>query len=105
VAETLRRRPDAAPEEAVHSVNDAIRYTVRLSRENYVDGYWDISQSLQALGYEMYYGENHWEDPQYKGINTRWVTPQGQRFEVQFHTPESFHAKQEVTHGAYERVR
>ena len=36
---------------------------------------------------------------------TRWVTPQGQRFEVQFHTPESLHAKQELTHKSYERSR
>ncbi len=36
---------------------------------------------------------------------TRWVTGQGQRFEVQVHTAESFHAKQHVTHDAYERIR
>ena len=41
----------------------------------------------------------------YKGINTRWVTTEGQRFEVQFHTPDSFHAKHQVTHLAYERIR
>jgi hypothetical protein len=33
------------------------------------------------------------------------VTADGQRFEVQFHTPESFHAKHHVTHLAYERIR
>src|SRR5260370_38766447 len=53
----------------------------------------------------MYQSANYWADPEYKGINTRWVTQQGQRFEVQFHTPESFHAKQGVTHEAYERLR
>ena len=54
----------------------------------------------------MVYSKNHWrDDPEYKGINTRWVTPEGQRFEVQFHTAESYHAKQEVTHGSYERLR
>jgi hypothetical protein len=42
---------------------------------------------------------------EYKGINTRWVTPERQRFEVQFHTPESFHAKEDITHKAYERIR
>jgi hypothetical protein len=53
----------------------------------------------------MIYSENHWrDDPEYKGVNTRWVTPEGQRFE-QFHTSESFHAKQQVTHGSYERLR
>jgi hypothetical protein len=105
VAETLRRRPDTAPEKAVQSINDAIRYTVQINRDDYADGYYDVSQRLQQSGYDMYYAENHWEDPQYKGVNTRWVTPEGQRFEVQFHTPESYHAKQEVTHEAYERVR
>ena len=54
----------------------------------------------------MIYSKNHWrDDPEYKGINTRWVTPEGQRYEVQFHTAESFHAKQQVTHEAYERLR
>jgi hypothetical protein len=53
----------------------------------------------------MYYSKNSWTNPEYKGINTRWVTADGQRFEVQFHTPESFHAKHEVTHQAYERLR
>jgi hypothetical protein len=36
---------------------------------------------------------------------SRWITPDGQRFEVQFHTPESFHAKQHLTHWAYEQLR
>ncbi len=53
----------------------------------------------------MYYCKNSWTDAEYKGINTRWVTPDGQRFEVQFHTQESFHAKHHVTHAAYERIR
>lgn len=61
---------------------------------------------LEQRGYTMFYSKNHWPtDPEYKGINTRWRTPDGVRFEVQFHTPESFHAKQELTHKAYERIR
>jgi hypothetical protein len=47
---------------------------------------------------------NSWESSQYKGINTQWRTAEGQKFEVQFHTAESFEAKQ-LTHGAYERLR
>jgi hypothetical protein len=50
------------------------------------------------------YARNSWADSQYKGINTRWRTPEGQLFEVQLHTPDSFRAKQ-LTHGAYERIR
>ena len=52
----------------------------------------------------MYLSRNSWGNLEYKGINTRWVTQEGQRFEVQFHTPESFHAKQNITHEAYERI-
>jgi hypothetical protein len=53
----------------------------------------------------MYLSNNSWSGQEYKGINTRWMTQEGQRFEVQFHTPESFHAKQYITHEAYERIR
>ncbi len=42
----------------------------------------------ENLGYEMCQSRNSWDDAEYKGINTRWVTEGGQRFEVQFHTPE-----------------
>ena len=73
--------------------------------ENYVRGYYDIKARLDGFGHEMYQSKNSWGATEYKGINTRWVTQEGQRFEVQFHTPESFHAKQNVTHRAYERLR
>lgn len=106
VAETLETSaPDAVPDEIVEQIPDAIRYTFCLESKNYSSGYWDIRERFEACGYEMYYSKNSWADPEYKGINTRWVTPEGQRFEVQFHTPESFHAKHEVTHRAYERLR
>jgi hypothetical protein len=97
--------PDATPEEVVRDIPDAIRYTFRISKEDYTSGCRDISRHMEERGYELYYSKNHWGDSGYKGINTRWLTPQGQRFEVQFHTPESHHAKQEVTHEAYERIR
>jgi hypothetical protein len=50
------------------------------------------------------YVRNSWNDQEYKGINTRWRTLDGGLFEVQFHTPESFEAKQ-LTHKAYESLR
>jgi hypothetical protein len=105
VAEKLKIEPDRLPESAVRGMHDAIRYTVRLDQDNYVAGYQDIKLRLEDSGYEMYHCKNQWDDPEYKGINTRWMTPGDQRFEVQFHTAESYHAKQEVTHGAYERIR
>jgi hypothetical protein len=97
--------PDARPEEILAQVPDAIRYTFCVRPETYTRTYYDIKARLESLGYEMYQSKNSWNDAEYKGINTRWVIPEGQRFEIQLHTPESFHAKQYVTHRAYERIR
>jgi hypothetical protein len=97
--------PDATLDEIVRQIPDAIRYTFCLNAGSYARGYYDIKARLETLGYEMYQSKNSWEGAEYKGINTRWVTRDGVRFEVQFHTPESFHAKQQVTHRAYERLR
>jgi hypothetical protein len=97
--------PDATPADVLREIPDAIRYTFCMEPKNYTTGYHDAKDGLERRGYEMYQCKNFWSDPEYKGINTRWVTPDGQRFEVQFHTPESFHAKHHVTHQAYERLR
>jgi hypothetical protein len=96
---------DATPEDVLHEVPDAIRYTLCMKPENYASGYHEAREGLESRGYAMYQCKNFWSNPEYKGVNTRWVTPEGQRFEVQFHTPESFHAKHHVTHEAYERIR
>jgi hypothetical protein len=90
---------------ALREIPDAMRYTFCFHLEGYTRGYYDIKERFESRGYEMYYSQNWWTNPEYKGINTRWVTSEGQRFEVQFHTPDSFHAKHHVTHKAYERIR
>jgi hypothetical protein len=97
--------PDATIGEIAERVPDAIRYTFCFSERDYTAGYYGVKEGLEERGYHMYKSRNSWNDPEYKGINTRWITAEGQRFEVQFHTPESFHAKHEVTHEAYERIR
>ncbi len=106
VAEKIEHEHNKSPGEVVRQITDAIRYTFCFESANYVGGYWDVKQRLEGREYRMVYSRNHWrDDPEYRGINTRWVTPEGQRFEIQFHTPESYHAKQGVTHGSYERLR
>ena len=96
--------PDATPQQVLRLIPDAIRFTYCVQPENYTRGYYDIKERFESRGHEMYYSKNYWTDPEYKGINSRWVTAEGQRFEVQFHTPDSFHAKHQVTHLAYERI-
>ncbi|HYZ54074.1 MAG TPA: hypothetical protein VE733_11345, partial [Streptosporangiaceae bacterium] len=103
--EKLTAEADRTPKDIVQGIPDAIRYTFCFREDIYSAGYWDVKGRLEACGYEMYHSKNWWANPEYKGINTRWVTPEGWRFEVQFHTEESFHAKHEVTHQAYERAR
>jgi hypothetical protein len=105
VAEKLGAEPRMAAGTALREVADAIRFTYCFQPDNYTRGYYDIKERFESRRHEMYYSKNWWTDSEYKGINTRWVTAEGQRFEVQFHTPDSFHAKHEVTHLAYERIR
>ena len=106
IAEKVEHEPGRTPAESMLGVNDAVRYTFCSEPATYQDAYWNIKGMLEERGYSMFYSKNHWrDDPEYKGINSRWVTPEGQRFELQFHTPESFNAKQEVTHDSYERIR
>lgn len=105
VSERLKREPERTPEEITGRIPDAVRYTFCLNRQDYATGFRKIRERVEGCGYAMYHCGNSWDDSQYKGVNTRWQTEDGQRFEVQFHTPESFHAKHEVTHAAYERLR
>jgi hypothetical protein len=105
VAERLEGEPDKSSVEIMRKISDAIRYTFCFQPENYTRGYYDIKERFESHGHEMSYSKNYWAHAEYKGVNTRWVTPEGQRFEVQFHTSDSFHAKHQVTHLAYERIR
>jgi hypothetical protein len=105
VAEQVKAEPDRTPDDMVRSMPDAVRYTFCGEDHSYAAGFGEVKQRLQAEGYHMSECRNFWSNTEYKGINTRWETSDGQRFEVQFHTPESFHAKQELTHWAYERLR
>jgi len=92
--------------DAVADIYDAVRYTFLFSGENYVVGSGDIRERLESAGYQMIYSKNHWlDDPEYKGVNTRWNTPTGDRFELQLHTAESFYAKENLTHDSYDRLR
>jgi hypothetical protein len=105
VSAQLEAEPNQAARNALQQVPDAIRFTFCLQPDNYAKGYYEIKARLESFGYEMYLSKNSWTNAEYKGINTRWLTPDGQRFEVQYHTTDSFHAKQSVTHESYERLR
>jgi hypothetical protein len=104
VSDELQGKPDRSIAEITERMPDAIRYTFQLDADRYAAGYWNIRDRLELSGSEHIMSRNSWDDPEYKGVNTRWLSPEGQVFEVQFHTPESYQAKQ-LTHTAYERLR
>ena len=59
------------------------------------------------MGYNTTVLKNTWnsiENP-YRGINTTVVAPNGQKFEVQYHTKESFDLKNGEMHELYEKAR
>lgn len=107
IADKMVVKIDGSAADAARTINDALRYTFCFSTDQYVRGYGDVHQRLESAGYRMTYRKNHWLDdhPQYKGINSRWDTPDGGRFELQFHTPESFFAKEHLTRPSYRRLR
>jgi len=104
VAENLSLKPGSSADKEASAVSDAVRYTCQLPSDGYTRGYEEACSRLQLDGYSLIRSKNLWGEEQYKGINSRWQTSTGQLFEIQFHTRESFEAKQ-LTHPAYERIR
>ena len=87
-------------------ISDALRYTMVLDEKSYTQGVNQTMAALEAGGFKKLKVKPTWEKgASYKGMNTVFETPSGQAFELQFHTPESFHVKNEITHSLYEEAR
>jgi hypothetical protein len=90
--------------------NDTLRYTMIFSTEEYMKGYNQVLSELEAKSYEVRKIFNAWEtegkdgDVGYRGINVTVISSQKQKFELRFHTKESFQIKTE-THVFYEEFR
>lgn len=101
--ESLTRKIEANPDMVV---NDALRYTMTFERENFTSGVRGAMSQMSEQGYELSALRNSFKDGvPYKGINTTYRTSDGELFELQFHTPESFDMKQNVNHEFYEQMR
>ena len=92
--------------------NDVLRYTFIFPNREYAIGVGDSIKMLRQNGYKI--SSNHiwnaWQnegsakDIGYRGINITVISSQNQKFELQFHTTESFRLKTE-THYLYEELR
>ena len=104
ISAEARLKPERSIDDISENLPDIIRYTYQFETDRYYEGCSKVVDQLRSHGYDLYDVRDSWHEPQYKGINTRWRDSSGQPFEVQFHTDESFSAKQ-LTHVAYERLR
>lgn len=94
-------------DDTIKSTNDVIRYTYQDPSDKLVDKYFEISKGLSEKGYSEVKVKNFWMNNHnpYNGVNCIFEHPDGQKFEVQFHTPESFKLKNGELHKLYEEAR
>lgn len=94
------------PLDPFNDINDALRYTMELPTEQYVEGANSTLEKIRAQGWEIKELENSWTpgDP-YSGLHAIVNIPDGINFELQFHTPQSYHTKDVMNHAKYERFR
>jgi hypothetical protein len=104
LAKMISLEPDVAPSDLAAKIHDGIRYTFLFEDQFYSDGVRETETRLAEKGYYLVWRKPNWSGEEYKGINSQWRdASSGNLFEVQFHTPESWTAKQQ-THDAYEKI-
>lgn len=93
--------------DVLENINDSVRYTFMADEAAYTSMTNTVIADLRASGFELVGdAKNFWAKQEgYVGINSTWRDGSGRLFEVQFHTPDSFHVKDAVTHSWYEEWR
>ena len=106
---TRKIQTDAAADgitedEAAAKIADVLRYTLCIREDEYAATVKATLQKLTDAGCSVIKFKNTWGGFGYKGINSQLKTPGGYVFELQFHTPASYNAKEEA-HKNYEAIR
>lgn len=88
-----------------NEINDALRYTMQFSDEAYAANTQSVLLELEGQGYKVQRVRNYWSVRDgYQGTNSVILSPEGQTFELQFHTPVSHRIKEEA-HLIYQKTR
>lgn len=90
---------------ASQRMNDALRYTTVFSNDDFSQGSQKMLDGLRSQGYHVDSVRGTWDGSDYRGTNTNIITPGGLKFELQFHTNESWDLKQNQSHALYEKLR
>ena len=102
----LSKQAPPTPVEVLKSILDVLRYTVIFPTKRYTSSVREIIHALKEHNYKQHRVKNYWGPGDgYQGINSIFVAPSGQAFELQFHTPESFSMKEEECHSSYAKFR
>ena len=92
--------------QAVNKIRDAIRYTTVFKEKDFVTRYKAMQYLLAIKGYKTIVVKNTWKnDSAYKGVNTFIQNENGDVFEMQYHTQQSFDVKNGLLHKLYEKFR
>lgn len=102
--EALHSRPDSRG--TMRSMKDLVRYSVIFEEDSYTASAKRMLGMLARDGYSVASVWNAWNDKgyPYRAINVCLLSPQGARFELQFHTAQGARIN-DLTHGMYERRR
>jgi len=104
LAKLISLEPDSSPADLAARIHDGVRYTFVFEARWYADGVKQTERLLAESGFEICGRKPGWGGAEYKGINSQWRdTRGGPLFEIQFHTSDSWEAKQ-LTHDSYEKT-
>jgi hypothetical protein len=104
LAKRIARFPGVDAADLAERIHDGIRYTFIFEAADYVEGIAETRTMVEDEDYELIEMKPSWHTDEYKGTNSRWRdSSSGVLFEVQWHTPASWEAKQK-THDAYEKI-
>lgn len=91
---------------SANKIRDAIRYTTVFKEKDFVTRYKAMQYLLAIKGYKTIIVKNTWKnDSAYKGVNTFIQNEDGDIFEMQYHTQQSFDLKNGSLHKLYEQFR
>ena len=91
---------------SLNKIRDAIRYTTVFKEGDFVTRYKAMQYLLAIKGYKTIIVKNTWKnDSAYKGVNTFIQNKDGDVFEMQYHTQQSFDLKNGLLHKLYEQFR
>nr|DAN20054.1 MAG TPA: minor capsid protein [Caudoviricetes sp.] len=91
---------------SLNKIRDAIRYTTVFKENDFVTRYKAMQYLLAIEGYKTIVVRNTWKnDSAYKGVNTFIQNEDGDVFEMQYHTQQSFDVKNGLLHKLYEKFR